>query len=118
MKIDGREGENIAAGYLEKKGYKIEKRNYRAVGCEIDIIARKEDTICFIEVKTRSGVDFGFPSEYVNQRKMEKIIRAAEIFYSCKKYQRFKVRFDIISVLYGAGGIKIEYLENAFEADG
>ena len=115
----GVEGERAAAWYLEKNGYKILKRNYRVAGSEVDIIAQKGETLCFVEVKTRGSDDYGLPEEFVDERKRRKIIRAAKIYSNQKIYENFYVRFDIISVLPGGdgldSGIKINHIQYAFE---
>ena len=113
----GQKGEDAAVIYLKQKGHIILHRNYRVCGNEIDIISRINNTICFIEVKTRKDSDHGFPEEFVDQRKMKRIIRAAKIFYNTSKYHNLKARFDVISVLYKFKNSEIECFENAFEDD-
>jgi putative endonuclease len=111
----GSEGEKAAARYLERNGYEILKNNYRACGSEVDLIAQKDDTLCFVEVKTRGTEDYGLPEEFVDRRKRSKIIRAARVFTGTKKYADFYVRFDIIAVLYKEGKIDINHIQHAFE---
>lgn len=111
----GSEGEKAAARYLEKNGYEILENNYRVSGSEVDLIAKKDDTICFVEVKTRGTDDYGLPEEFVDWRKRRKIIRAAKIFTGTKKYADFYVRFDIIAVLYKEGKTDINHIRHAFE---
>jgi len=113
--LSGKAGERAAARYLEKKGYKILENNYRVSGSEVDLIAKKDDTVCFVEVKTRSSDDHGLPEEFVDRRKRNKIIRAARIFTADEKYIELYVRFDIISVIYRDGDIKINHIQHAFE---
>ena len=84
-------------------------------GSEVDLIAQKDDTLCFIEVKTRETDDFGLPEEFVNHWKRRKIIRAATIYTGCKKYAEYYVRFDIVSVFYHEGKIEINHIQHAFE---
>jgi len=111
----GSEGEKVAGEFLKKKGYKILKTNYRVSGSEVDLIARKDDVLCFIEVKTRGTDDFGLPEEYVDRRKRAKIIRAARIFASDDKFINCFIRFDIISVLYAEKKVEINHIQHAFE---
>jgi len=113
--FSGTEGETAAAHYLEKNGYEIVKRNYRTCGAEIDLIAKKGETLCFVEVKTRKSSDFGLPEEFVDFRKRRKIIRATRVFIGRRKYADMYVRFDIVSVVYDGGKTKINHIENAFE---
>ncbi len=115
--LSGLAGERAAARYLEKKGYEILRQNYRTCGVEIDLIAQKDDTLCFVEVKTRGSDDFGLPEEFVDYRKRKKIIRGARIFLGNKKYNRMKVRFDILSLAYEGSNFKVRHIEDAFEEE-
>lgn len=111
----GKKGEEKASKFLIDKGYKIVENNFRVSGVEIDIIAKKDNFLCFIEVKTRTSNDFGFPEEFVDFRKRQKIIRGAKIFSAKKPFKDFYKRFDIISVLYKNKKFEINHIENAFE---
>jgi putative endonuclease len=115
--FSGTEGEDTAARYLEKKGYEIIKRNYRTCGAEIDLIAKKGETLCFVEVKTRKSGDFGLPEEFVDFWKRRKIIRAARVFIGRRKYADMYVRFDIVSVVYDGVKTKINHIQDAFEEE-
>ena len=76
-KFLGRVGEEKAAEFLTKKGYKILKTNYKTHVGEIDVIAEDNKTIVFVEVKTRSGDSYGEPCEAVDFRKQEKYVKVA-----------------------------------------
>ncbi len=93
-------GENISANYLTNNGYQILEKNYRfsKLG-EIDIIARDNEYICFVEVKTRIGNKYGVPSEAVNKNKREKIKRLANFYLINKGFLNENVRFDVIEIL-------------------
>ncbi len=110
-------GEEIAARYLEKNGYEILEKNYRKFGSEVDLIAKKEETLCFIEVKTRGSDDYGLPEEFVDERKRRKIIRAAKVYIGRKIYEEFYVRFDIISVLHKYEKTEINHIKHAFQEE-
>ncbi|HLP60492.1 MAG TPA: YraN family protein [Candidatus Deferrimicrobium sp.] len=110
-------GERAAARYLEKQGHEILERNYRILGSEVDIITKKDETLCFVEVKTRGTEDYGLPEEFVDERKRRKIIRAAKVFTGDKKYENFYVRFDIISVLFEGEQVEIKHITHAFQDD-
>jgi len=69
-KVTGNKGEELAAGYLSKKGYKIIERNFRTRFGEIDIVCWDGETLVFVEVKTKIGHDFGEPEEMVNKGKL------------------------------------------------
>ena len=108
-------GENIACKYLKKQKYKIKEKNYRSRFGEIDIIAKDSDTLCFIEVKSRSRTDYGLPEEFVDKRKQEKLIKTAQAFISQNNIQNQNMRFDIVSVNLNNSECRI--LKNAFEID-
>lgn len=114
----GKEGEGRAAEYLIKKGYTILERNCRIGGSELDIIALKDGFIVFVEVKSRDSESHGYPEEFVDEKKIKKIVDGAKMFSVRKKYRNMLIRFDVISVLWKAEGFSIEHYENAFEYDG
>ena len=88
---NGRIGEQVAMKFLIKKGYEIEGLNYRSPFGEIDIIASNDEYIVFVEVKTRSSLDFGHPFEAINKAKLQKINTAiyAYINQTAKKINLF-----------------------------
>ena len=96
----GRKGEELAAAFLLQKGYEILRRNFTFRRCEIDIIARKDDWLLFIEVKTRSSLVFGHPEEFVETAQAARIMHAAEEFIFTTNWHGH-IRFDIISVAIG-----------------
>ena len=105
----GKQGEKKAREYLKSNGWKILESNYTTPFGEIDIIAKKDDTVAFIEVKTRLSDVFGIPSEAVtNQRKL-RYIRGANYYFS-NKIIDCTVRFDIIEVFKN----ELNHIENAF----
>ena len=114
-RFSGAEGETAAARYLVKKGYEIVKRNYRTCGAEVDLIVKKGETLCFVEVKTRKSDNFGLPQEFVDYRKRQKYIRAARVFTGRRKYADMYIRFDIAAVVYEGSKLKINHITNAFE---
>lgn len=111
----GNAGENLAANFLENHGYKILEKNFRIRAAEIDIIAEKDNTIIFVEVKTRSNIRHGLPAEAVNLHKQKKIIEAASVFLQDEKYFDCACRFDVIEILSAGKDFKINQIENAFE---
>ena len=111
----GMQGEALACRHLEEQGFAILKTNWRRGKNEVDIIAYKEGLIVFAEVKTRSNLQYGNPEEFVDRKKQKAYIRLADAYVT--KYQRQEeVRFDIISVVMGPEGYRIEHMENAFSA--
>ena len=107
----GNWGEDLAAKFLKKKGYKILARNYRNRFGEIDIIASKKRRIMFIEVKTRTGNYFGWPEEAVDEKKKEKLEYLADCYLEEKKFDG-DFQFDVISIIKHRGKIDIDYFEN------
>ena len=94
----GRAGESRAAEYLDKKGYDIIVQNYRCRFGELDIVAEKDDALCFIEVKTRSSVEHGAPCEAVDHRKRLHIRRCAWAFMEDIKKGRLHEQSSISSI--------------------
>lgn len=107
----GDAGEDIAAAYLERKGYGIVRRNYRIRGGEVDIIADDGGCLVFVEVKTRKNRNFAAPCEFVDSGKRQRIIRCA-VSYLQEMDISPDVRFDVIEVLYE--GCEINHIKNAF----
>jgi putative endonuclease len=90
-------GEDKACIYLENLGYSILQRNFRAGRGEIDIVARIEECLCFIEVKYRKNNMFGFPEVFVTEKKMNKIMQTAEA-YVLQNDWHGRIRFDVIAI--------------------
>jgi putative endonuclease len=111
----GLAGEALAAAHLEKLGYRIAARNWRAGRGELDIIAwNPENVLIFIEVKTRSLDGFGGPEEAVDRKKQDQIARTAGAYMESIDYEA-EIRFDIISVLLrGNRLIALKHMEDAF----
>ena len=113
----GNIGEDHASAYLIKSGYEILERNWRYSRAEIDIIAKKEGILVFIEVKTRSYTYFGEPSEAVGVKK-EALLMDAGQRYMEKIDHEWEIRFDIISVIISKSGgcLNLEHFEDVFFA--
>jgi putative endonuclease len=109
----GKEGEKIAVEYLQKKGYAILEKNYRYLKAEVDIIAKKEDLLIGIEVKTRTSDYFGNPQDFINKKKIE-LLTSAINYYVIKNALDVEVQFDIVAIIKNNNTIQIEHLEDAF----
>jgi len=110
-KVLGIQGEAIAKEYLIAKGYNILETNYKNKIGEIDIIAKINKTIVFVEVKARQSLKFGHPREAVNYYKQQKIKNVAIGYLKFKGlYEKINIRFDVIDILDD----KITHIENAF----
>ena len=116
QKTLGQFGEDCAAQFLEAEGYTIVARNFRIRSAEIDIIAQRDNLIVFVEVKARSNIRHGLPSEAVNFRKQKKIIEAAGVFLQDENFCDCACRFDVVEIFLDDGRIEeINHIENAFE---
>jgi len=120
----GKIGEEIAVDFLRKKGYQILDRNYKfkipgdLQKGEIDIVAKKKDTICFVEVKTLKNPKIEiFPEEKINLSKKKKLIATAESWLIKNKIPLdSKWQIDVISIVIKEGKTKISHFENAISA--
>lgn len=108
----GMEGEIKAVDYLDRRGYEILERNYRTRLGEIDIIARKNGTLCLVEVKTRTGLRHGVPAAAVDGRKLEHIRRCGILYMKRTDLSFEAVRIDVIEVLKTRGSFYIRHLKS------
>lgn len=95
----GKRGENAAAAFLERRGLDIVDRNWRCRYGEVDIVARDEDSLRFVEVKTRSNCEHGFPAEAVTSDKRARYERIAAQYLKGYEQTDIGVCFDIISIV-------------------
>ena len=95
----GQEGEKIATKYLQRLGYNIIEKNFRCKSGEIDIIAKEDDEIVFIEVKTRSNNKYGEPIESINKIKQKHIVSTASYYLFLNYLNEANIRFDVIEIL-------------------
>ena len=111
----GDDAENLACEYLTERGWEILDRNYYYGKAEIDIIAKNENCVAFVEVKMRSGTQFGHPIEFVNEAKIERVFRAAEYWAQDHQAHNFPMRFDVIGILKRKGNEpEIAHFEDAY----
>jgi putative endonuclease len=113
-KTTGNQGEELAAQFLLRKGFRILERNYRTRKGEIDIIAQKAKTLAFVEVKTDRTGDFGAPEGWVTPRKQRQIARMALRYLRQRNFPGIDPRFDVIGVTLREGKSEIEHIEGAF----
>ena len=110
----GTQGEIKALEYLLQKGYTILEINWRYGKAEIDLIASYNNTLVFVEVKTRSGNQFGNPESSINKTKQKLMAIAAEEYQEQKNIE-MDLRFDIISIILINNDVKeILHFEDAF----
>jgi putative endonuclease len=109
----GKRGEEIATGYLEKKGYQILEKNWRQWKNEIDVIAMDGKYLVIVEVKTRQSNYFGEPETAVTRDKQRTLIRAANAYVRYKNIN-CEVRFDILSIVISKSSEHIHHIVDAF----
>jgi len=111
--VTGKAGELAARKFLIECGYEILEMNWRFKKLEIDIIAKKESTLVFIEVKTRKSNTFGEPEVFVTRKKQRFLVAAANQ-YVTERDLAFESRFDVVSVVSPDKNQTIKHLEGAF----
>ena len=107
-------GENLAADYLVKLGYRLVKRNFRCRYGEIDIICEDKESWIFVEVKARRSTQYGMPAEAVNYRKQQKIISTAMAFVEENRSHNKGFRFDVVEVYVNSQNSTINHIIDAF----
>jgi putative endonuclease len=100
---------------LKKAGYKILETNYRTQLGEIDIIAKEDDTIVFVEVKSRRSVQFGNPKQAITVQKQKKISMVALCYLKATGQSAARARFDVVTVISNQDKPQVEIIKNAFE---
>ncbi len=113
----GKLGEKAAQKFLKKRGYRIRETGFRCRRGEIDIIAQKKDCLVFVEVRTKTNLDFGTPEESITQAKKERLIASALTYTNTHQDLPPLWRIDVIAIeLDDKGKAKrIELIENAIE---
>ena len=107
--------EEQAALFLKAAGFEILDRNWACPLGELDIVARKDGTVAFVEVRARSSSAYGLPSETVNRSKRAKIIKTAMAYIKARRPRADTFRFDFIGIVPGQAP---DHIEDAFSADG
>jgi putative endonuclease len=107
--------EEAAKRLTEKAGFKTIGQNYFCRGGELDIICRRKNTLCFIEVKYRKSNSHGHALEQVTRGKQQRILLAAKTYLNeNKQYQNHVIRFDVIAVTSLQNELQFDWIENAF----
>jgi putative endonuclease len=110
----GKKGEEIAERFLIQKGFKIIEKNYRIRGGEIDIVAIDGDTVVYVEVKTRTTDEFGYPEESITPRKIKFLVRTAKFYRNSRKNLPDLERIDVISIDFSnPAQALIKHIKNA-----
>ncbi len=108
----GKLGEKLAKKFLEEREYEIICQNFRSKQGEIDIVAKdKDETIVFVEVKTRTSLIYGVPAEAVNDTKIEHILKTAKYFLYSRKMRDKNIRIDVIEVFICKGRYTVNHIK-------
>ena len=115
----GKYGERVAATKLVEDGYELIDRNWRCddgeLKGELDIVARRGGVLTFVEVKTRSSVDYGEPAEAVTPIKVRKIRELATVWMRLHPTDHEDISFDVMTVMHsGKGAATVTHLREAF----
>ena len=115
----GKLGEKTAQKFLKKRGYRIRETGFRCPRGEIDIIAQRKDYLVFVEVRTKSNLDFGTPEESITQAKKKKLVALALTYTSTHQNLPSLWRIDVVAIELDDKGKpkRIELIENAIEQD-
>jgi putative endonuclease len=114
----GQVAEAAAAAWLERQGYAVLARNHRTRRGEVDLVCREGGTLCFVEVRSRSRLDFGTPAESVTVSKARRVVSAATDWALRHGGLEQAMRFDVVSVDLSGGAPRLELIRGAFDADG
>ena len=108
-------GEKIARDFLEKKGYHIIETNYRCPEGEIDIIGRHNDSLVFVEVRTKTSLEYGSPEESITSAKKNRLIKIAGYYQQTNINLPAQWRIDVVAIELTQRGepLRIELIENA-----
>lgn len=113
-RLIGQCGEEIAASYLQSLGYIILLKNFRCKLGEIDLIARDQEYLVFIEVKYRRSLNYGYPREAVNKIKQKTISKVALYYLKQHYLYNTSCRFDVVEIIEYNNEKKINLIKNAF----
>jgi putative endonuclease len=112
----GTRAEDLAVALLEQRGFRIVARNWRRPGGELDVVADHQGTCVFVEVRSRTGEEYGHPLEAVTLRKRAQVIRAARLYLAESPAGASSYRFDVVGVTFFPDGRPPEcvHVEDAF----
>jgi putative endonuclease len=110
----GELGERIAERWLTQKGWRVVHRRFRSGHRDIDLVMEREGIVAFVEVKARSGPQFGGPVEAVNWRKRGELERSAKVWISRHGRPQESYRFDVLGILLEGDRVRVRHIEDAF----
>lgn len=110
----GLAGEEVAERWLRRRGWRVLQRRFRSGHRDIDLIAERDGTVAFVEVKARRDGEFGGPMAAVNWKKRRELVRSASIWIDRHGRQGESYRFDVIGVIMDGHAVRVRHVENAF----
>jgi putative endonuclease len=113
----GDRGENVAATHLEAAGYRVLERNYHFERNEVDLVCYDPEAggeLVFVEVKTRSGTQFGPPEASITEEKQAALAKVAQAYLHERQFEGAPARFDVVTVLLTDAEPEVNHYENAF----
>jgi putative endonuclease len=110
----GEIGERVAARWLVRRGWRVLAWRYRSGHRDIDLVAERDGTVAFVEVKTRRGERFGGPVGAVGWRKQRELTRSASVWMDRHGEAGKAYRFDVIGVIIRDDGVRLRHVEDAF----
>lgn len=110
----GRQGEERAVSYLQKRGYHILAQNFYTRYGELDIVCKKGHKLIFVEVKTRRSTKFGSPEEAITSSKIVHLKKAAAVYLEAYEPKFSEIRFDVITILWENDQEHINHIKYAF----
>ena len=113
----GKRGEELAKRHLESTGYSILDTNYRAESGEIDLVAEKDGTLVFVEVRARSSARLGLPEESLTPKKRSHMVGAAQEYIQANQVEEREWRIDLVAIEFSPDGRleRLDVIENAVE---
>lgn len=111
----GDRGEELAASFLEGMGYRVLERNYRFERNEVDLVCLDpEEEVVFVEVKARSGTEYGPPEAAVTPEKQQALIDVSRGYLHEREWEGAAARFDVVAILLTEGDPEIRHHKDAF----
>ena len=110
----GERGERIAERWLRERGWRVIQRRFRSGHRDIDLVAERDGLIAFVEVKARTGSQFGDPVQAVDWRKQRELGRSARVWIARHGRNTDAYRFDVIGILIEEGRVRVRHVEDAF----
>lgn len=112
----GELGERLAARWLERSGWRVLARRFRAGRRDIDLVVEREGTVAFVEVKARAGETFGDPVEAVHRRKQRSLTKSAQVWIGRHGRDGESYRFDVVGILVRDRRVFVRHVAGAFDA--